>query len=513
MMNGSPMQADKIGSIAIIGGGTAGWIAASTLARVFRRNGPTITLIESSEIGTIGVGESTIPPIVSFNRWLGLDEGQFIRETNATIKLGIEFPDWYRLGHTYFHPFGPVGAPLDMVAFHHFWLRRRQQGDTTPFTDYSLNTIAAQMGRSPVPAGDPNNPNARLAHAYHFDASLYAALLRRQAEAGGVRRIDAKIVDVRLRGEDGFIRGVTLADGSSLDADFFIDCTGFRGLLIEGALKAGYEDWTRWLPCDRAVAVPCTGNGQLEPFTRATAREAGWQWRIPLQHRTGNGYVYSSCHISDDEATTALMRRLEGAAEAEPRTLRFTTGHRRKFFYKNCLALGLAGGFIEPQESTSIHLIQSGISRLIGCFPDLRFDPSGPAEYNRLTTMEYEQTRDFIILHYKAIQRDDTPLWRECAAMAIPDSLTYKWEQFRSSGRITITSDELFTPASWAAVALGQEIIPERYDPLADLIDDATVNRQLDNLRHQAKRIATSLMPHRDFLLAAGRPSATAFRT
>jgi tryptophan halogenase len=504
-MPGGDLADNRIQKIAVIGGGTAGWIAAATLAKVFRGSGMTITLVESNEIGTIGVGESTIPPIVSFNRWLGIDEAQFLQETNATIKLGIAFPDWSHIGHDYFHPFGPIGAPLDMVAFHHFWLRLRQEGDTTDLTEYSLNTIAARMGLSPQPTGGPNNPAARLAYAYHFDASLYAAFLRRRAEADGVKRMEGKIVDVRLRGEDGFVEGVTLADGRGLDADFFIDCTGFRGLLIEGALRAGYEDWRQWLPCDRAVAVACEGDGKLQPFTRATAREAGWQWRIPLQHRTGNGYVYCSRHISDDEATAALMSSLEGRAVAEPRVLNFTSGRRRKFFYKNCLALGLAGGFIEPLESTSIHMIQSGVSRLMGCFPDRSFDPRDADEYNRLTAMEYEQTRDFIVLHYKLTSRQDTALWRECQAMAIPDSLAYKWEQFRAAGRVVVTNDELFTPQSWIAVALGQGLIPQRYDALADLPDSRNVRDQLANLRQMVNRTAQTLMSHRDFLTRSGR--------
>ena len=499
-------QDNRIRSIVIVGGGTAGWIAAATLAKVFGGKGPAITLVESDEIGTIGVGESTIPPIVSFNRWLGLDEAQFLRETNATIKLGIEFPDWSHLGHTYFHPFGPIGAPLDMVAFHHFWLRLRQEGDATGLTEYSLNTIAARMGRSPQPASDPNNPASRLAYAYHFDASLYAAFLRRRSEAAGVRRVEGKVVDVTLRGEDGFIQSVTLADGQSLQADFFIDCTGFRGLLIEGALKAGYEDWRQWLPCDRAVAVPCEGNGALEPYTRATAREAGWQWRIPLQHRTGNGYVYCSRHISDDEAVATLLGSLEGRALGEPRVLRFNSGRRRKFFHKNCLALGLASGFIEPLESTSIHLIQSGISRLMGCFPDLSFDPRDAEEYNRLTAMEYEQTRDFIVLHYKLTTRQDTALWRECGAMAIPDSVAYKWEQFQAAGRVVITNDELFTPQSWVAVALGQGLMPQRYDPLADLPDTKSLRDQLASLRQLTQRTAQSLTGHREFLTGGANP-------
>jgi tryptophan halogenase len=499
------MQDDRIRSIAIVGGGTAGWIAAATLAKVFRGAGPAITLVESDEIGTIGVGESTIPPIVGFNRWLGLDEKQFLRETNATIKLGIEFPDWSHIGHNYFHPFGPIGTPMDMVAFHHFWLRRRLEGDDTALTEYSLNMIAARTGRSPQPAADPQNPANRLAYAYHFDASLYAALLRRRAEAGGVRRQEGKIVDVRLRGEDGFIQSLTLADGTSLEADLFIDCTGFRGLLIEGALKTGYEDWSHWLPCDRAVAVACEGDGQLQPYTRATAREAGWQWRIPLQHRTGNGYVYCSRCISDDQAVRALLSRLEGAAIGEPRVLRFTTGRRRKFFHRNCLALGLAAGFVEPLESTSIHLIQSGISRLMGCFPHRGFDPRDAEEYDRLTGLEYQQTRDFIMLHYKLTTRQDGPLWRECGAMTLPDSLAYKWEQFRAAGRLVINNEELFTPSSWVAVALGQGLVPEHYDPLADLPDSRAVAQQFAGLRQLLDRTAQTLTSHRDFIAAAAR--------
>ncbi|OJU11675.1 MAG: hypothetical protein BGN85_05620 [Alphaproteobacteria bacterium 64-11] len=308
---------------------------------------------------------------------------------------------------------------------------------------------------------------------------------------------------MHLRSEDGFIQGITLADGQSLAADFFIDCTGFRGLLIEDALKTGYEDWRHWLPCDRAVAVPCEGNGALEPFTRATAREAGWQWRIPLQHRTGNGYVYCSRHISDDQAAAALMGRLEGRALGEPRTLRFTTGRRRKFFHKNCLALGLAAGFVEPLESTSIYLIQSGISRLMGCFPHRGFDPSDAAEYDRLMGMEYEQTRDFIALHYKCSTRQDTALWRECRDMPIPDSLAYKWEQFRAAGRLAISKDELFTPSSWVAVALGQGLMPEHYDPLADLMDGRKLDQKMLQLRRLAGGTAASLTAHEVFLSIA----------
>ncbi|HWA91039.1 MAG TPA: tryptophan halogenase family protein [Rhizomicrobium sp.] len=494
------MSADeRIRSIAVVGGGTAGWMAAATLARVLK-GACAITVVESPEIGTVGVGEATIPTILSFNRWLGLDEDEFLRKTKATIKLGIEFRDWGRLGARYFHPFGPLGQAIDLVAFHHYWLKLRALGDASSLADYNVSAVAARLGRFARPPADPNLVLSRLAYAFHFDAALYAQFLREYAQARGVTRIERRIVDVTLDGESGFISSLVLDDGQRLEADFFIDCSGFRALLLGQALGVGYEDWTHWLPCDRAVAVPCALGGDTTPCTRSTAREAGWQWRIPLQHRIGNGYVYCSEHIGDDEAAATLLANLDGEALAEPRFLKFTTGRRKTIFHKNCLALGLAAGFLEPLESTSIHLIQSGISKLMGTFPGRRCDAHDAEEYNRTAIAEFDQVRDFIILHYCATERTDTKLWRRCRAMRIPDSLAYKIAQFRESGRVAQNADELFTPASWVAVAIGQNLMPARYDRLADLQDIAQVQAYAARLRGLIVRAVEGMPTHGDFI-------------
>lgn len=487
---------ENIRSIAIVGGGTAGWMAAATLARVLR-NSCQITLIESAEIGTVGVGEATIPPLMAFIKWLGIDENDLIRKTQGTIKLGIEFRNWGRLGHTYFHPFGPIGLPLEMVSFHHYWLKLRELGDTSALTDYAPSAVAARLGRF---ARSGPNRLFSLAYALHFDATLYAQLLRAYAETRGVRRIERNVTDVVLRGDDGFIDTLVLEDGKKVAADFYIDCSGFRGLLIEGALKTGYIDWTHWLPCDRALAVPCESIPDLAPFTRSTAHRAGWQWRIPLQHRTGNGHVYSSAFMSDDEATKILMENLDGSALAAPRKLLFTTGRRKKFFNKNCLALGLSAGFLEPLESTSIHLIQSGISRLMGVFPDRTFNPLDTDEYNRITIAEFEQVRDFIILHYCAMERTDSPLWRYCHTMEIPETLRYKIEQFRSSGRVVLYGDEVFTTANWAAVSIGQNIWPKRYDRLVDIHKVDDIKRHASQMRAGLLQMMQAMTSHRAFI-------------
>jgi tryptophan halogenase len=494
------MPNNRVRDIAIVGGGTAGWMAASILARRLARGFGTIRVIESPEIGAIGVGEATIPPIRLFNTALGINEDDFLRRTQGTIKLGIEFKNWSMLGRDYFHPFGVHGSSLDQVSLHQDWLKLRQVGDPSSFEDYSYNTVAARLGRV-FTAGDCNDALSPVfSYAFHFDASLYAQYLRDYAQARGVVRIERKVVNVELRSEDGFIRALHLDDGQQVEADLFIDCSGFRGLLIEQALKTGYEDWTHWLPCDRAVAVPCESAGALTPYTRSTAREAGWQWRIPLQHRIGNGYVYCSRFISDDEAAATLLANLDGKALAEPRFLRFTTGRRKKFWNKNCIALGLASGFLEPLESTSIHLIQSGITQLAAIFPDRSFDPCDADQYNKLQIDEYDKVRDFIILHYKATTRDDAPLWQYCANMQVPETLTYRTNLFRSSGRIAFEDRELFVEPNWLSVFIGQGIWPRRYDPLADIIPIDSVRSQLSRLKSLMRQTAEAMPTHAGFI-------------
>jgi tryptophan halogenase len=484
--------------IVIVGGGTAGWMAAAILARRLARGFGAIQVVESADIGIIGVGEATIPPIRLFNNALGIEENEFLRKTRGTIKLGIEFRNWSKPGREYFHPFGAHGTRLEQVSLHQDWLKLRHVGDTSSFEEYSLNTVAARLGRVSAATDDSLSPV--FAYAYHFDAALYAGYLRSYAEARGVERLEGKVVDVELRAEDGFIRALRLQDGRRLEADLFIDCSGFRGLLIEQALKTGYEDWTHWLPCDRAVAVPCESAGSLTPFTRSTARAAGWQWRIPLQHRIGNGYVYCSRFIGDDEAAATLLANLDGKAQAEPRFLRFTTGRRKKFWNKNCIALGLASGFLEPLESTSIHLIQKGLTHLLNLFPNRECAPTVVDEFNRLAIGEYERIRDFIILHYKATARDDAPLWKYCRSMDIPETLAYKIRQFTGSGRVVKYGGDLFASPNWIAVFMGQEIWPERYDTLVDQRDVATLRANLERVRETLHRAAEAAPLHETYL-------------
>ncbi len=490
----SPSRA--IQHVVIVGGGSAGWMTAAALSNTLTSKRCTVTLIESDEIGIVGVGEATIPPIKVLNQTMGLDEAEFLRRTQGTIKLGIQFVDWARQGRSYFHQFGPHGVQFDFAPLHQFWLKHRHEPEMPTIDEFSMAWAAASRGRFDKPTQDPRLITSHFDYAYHFDAGLYARFLREVSEKRGVQRVEGKIVDVSLRAGDGFVESITLQDGRSITGDLFIDCSGFRGLLIEDALKTGYDDWSHWLPCNRAMAVPCESAGEPLPYTRSTAREAGWQWRIPLQHRIGNGYVYCSDFMGDDEAASLLLQRLDGKALAEPRPLRFTTGRRKKLWNRNVIALGLASGFLEPLESTALHLVQSGISKLLALWPDRDFDPSVAAEYNRLSGLEFERVRDFIVLHYKLTQRVDSPLWRQAAAMSIPDSLQYKIDQFRRYGRIVVDGADLFGPASWLAVHLGQLNDPERYDPLLDqrAVDGKHFLRQQHQaMVHSAERMPTHM--------------------
>ncbi|SEL85694.1 tryptophan halogenase [Pseudoxanthomonas sp. GM95] len=496
------MTHSQIRDIVIVGGGTAGWMTAAALSKVLGGYAK-ITLVESEEIGIVGVGEATIPMIKLYNQALDLDEDDFIRQTRGSFKLGIEFVDWGRKGESYIHGFGKIGRDLGIVSFHHYWLKMFAQGKAAPLEQYSINTAACHDNRFMRATLDrPNSPLADIAYAYHFDAALYARFLRQYAERRGVVRVEGRVVHAQQRGEDGFITAVQLDNGQSLEGQLFIDCSGFRGLLIEQTLKAGYEDWTHWLPCDRALAVPCASAGPLTPYTRSTAREAGWQWRIPLQHRTGNGYVYSSAHISDDEAAATLLANLDGEALADPKPLRFVTGKRRKFWDKNVIAIGLSSGFMEPLESTSIHLIQSSIARLTAFFPHAGFDPVDIATFNAHADFEFDRIRDFLILHYHATDRDDTPFWNQCRTMAIPDSLQQRMDLFRSSGRIFRDANEMFAEVSWLQVMHGQGMRPASYHPLVDVYPEAKIGPYLDNIRGVIHACVQSMPTHEQFIAA-----------
>ena len=495
-MTGAPAP---LKSIVIVGGGSAGWMTAAALSDAVGQ-ACTITLIESEAIGTVGVGEATIPPIRHFNRRLGIDEATFVRETQGSYKLGIQFVDWGKLGHSYFHPFGQYGAEFDSVPFYHHWMRESLAGRTSgPIDDFSMCWAMAKAGKFTHPSPDRRLIQSTFDYAYHFDAGLYAAFLRRFSEARGVVRKEGRVIDVSLRGHDGFIEAVTLDDGTRITGEFFVDCSGFRGLLIEEALAAGYDNWQHWLPCDRAVAVPCE-RGEFTPYTRSTAREAGWQWRIPLQHRTGNGYVHCSQFISEDKAADVLLANLDGKALADPRPLRFVTGKRREFWKKNCVAIGLSAGFMEPLESTSLHLIQYGILRLIALLPDAAMSPLLAREYNVQTSVEYERIRDFLILHYKASERDDSELWRYCAAMPIPDSLQYKIDHFREHGMLVADGHELFANPSWIAVYLGQGIVPSRAPALARMREHVPVAERLAQIRAAMDEAVAAMPSHGEFI-------------
>jgi tryptophan halogenase len=475
--------------IVVAGGGTAGWMTAAAIARTMGRT-VELTLVESDAIGTVGVGESTIPPLVTYNRLLGINEADFMRATQATFKLGIQFDDWKNVGESYFHSFGTAGKDHWAAGFQHFWLYGREQGHEQSYDDYCLEVVAAREGKF------AHLPDNAINYAYQLDSTLYAKFLRTMAEADGAKRIEGKIAEVQLDGESGDIAALVLESGARIEGDLFIDCTGFRALLIEGALHAGFDDWTHYLPCDSAIAVQTENVRPAVPYTRAMAHDAGWQWRIPLQHRTGNGIVYCSRYLSKDAAHDRLMGNLEGNVLTQPNVIRFVTGARRRQWYRNCVAIGLSGGFMEPLESTSIHLIQRAVLRLIRMMPLGAVSERDVAEFNDQQDQDMLQIRDFLILHYKATERRDSPFWRQCATMAIPESLAQKIELFRETGRVFRRNEELFAENSWVQVMMGQGIMPRTYHPIAEKLRDEELQRLLATLRDKVANTTASLPPH-----------------
>jgi tryptophan halogenase len=479
--------------IVVAGGGTAGWMAAAAISRVMGR-AVEVALVESDAIGTIGVGESTIPPLITFNRLLGINEAEFMRATQATFKLGIAFDGWKQAGDSYFHSFGLTGTDHWAAGFQHYWLNGQTRGHAQPYDDYCLELIAAREAKF------AHLPDDRMNYAYQLDSTLYGRFLRRMAEADGARRIEGKIAQVQLDGESGNIAALVLESGLRIEGDLFLDCTGFRALLIEQALHAGFDDWTHYLPCDSAIAVQTESVAPAVPFTRAMAHDAGWQWRIPLQHRVGNGIVYCSRYLDHDAALDRLLGNIEGRVSTQPNRLRFVTGARRKQWHRNCLALGLSGGFMEPLESTSIHLIQRAILRLIRMMPAGEISPRDIAEFNDQQYTDMLQIRDFLILHYKVTDRRDSPFWRQCAAMEIPDSLAQKIELFRETGRVFRKNEELFAENSWVQVMLGQGIVPRSHHPIAAKLSDDDMSRLLSTLRQNVATTIRGLPGHADYV-------------
>ena len=485
--------------ICIVGGGTAGWIAAATMAEHLKGRLVDIELVESDDIGTIGVGESTVPPFLQMLARLGINEQEFIQETQASFKLGIQFEDWTDKGESYFHPFGAIGTRVDVSDFYQVWLKARMHGYARPLTDFAPAAAMARQGRFMLPFKAPRTPVQGAAYAIHVDAKRVAQFLRRFSEARGVVRTEGIVEDVALR-PDGFVQSLRLKSGKVVEADFFIDCSGFRALLIGKALGVGYTDWSQWLLCDRAIAVQTENVGPPAPYTLVQAQDFGWRWRIPLQHRTGNGYVFSSRHLSDDEATATLMSQVEGRPVVNPMTVPFKTGVRERIWHRNVLSIGLAGGFIEPLESTAIHLIHRGMEFFFRLMPDLDCDPALADEYNRRMTLDYEEIRDFIILHYALTRRGDTAFWRECRDMVLPEGLQHKLDVFRANGSVVEGLEPLFREVSWYAVLNGMGVRPRSYNPLVERIDFTGMPTEMDQAATILERFVTSLPTHQDFI-------------
>lgn len=493
------MTNNKIERVVIVGGGTAGWLTAALLSKILGK-ALDITVVESDKIGTVGVGEATIPPIVDLNRALGIEESRFLHATKGTIKLGIEFEGWGAQGQSYMHAFGKVGKDLPFCEFHHLWHKSHLLGNEKTLGHYSLNRRCALENKFAKLDNVPRTNLAGLAYAYHFDAGLYAKLLREVSEARGANRVEGIIEQVEVNDDSGFVEHVTLQGGQQISGDLFIDCSGLAALLIEKTLKVGFEDWSQWLPCDSAVAVPSEPLSTLKPYTHSIARSAGWQWQIPLQHRVGNGLVYSSKHLSDDEAIAQLLDGLDSEPLDTPRVIKFKTGRRSKQWHKNVVSIGLSSGFLEPLESTSIHLIQSAATRLVKLFPHQGVKQVEVDEFNRQSASEIEAIRDFIILHYKATSRDDSEFWRQCATMDIPQALADKIELFKQTGKVSGRTDDLFSNVAWQQVLLGQGIMPQDHHPLASTLSDEQVMGLMDNLDVLLGQCVEQLPTHRQFI-------------
>jgi tryptophan halogenase len=487
------VERKTIRKVVVAGGGTAGWMVAACLSKILGKR-LDIKLVESDEIGTVGVGEATIPTIVNFHRLLDINEQEFMAATQGTFKLGIGFENWRALGRHYIHSFGSTGTDHWTAGFQHFWLAGRKRGLASDYGDYCLELKASLAGRF------AHLPRGTLNYAYHIDAGLYAKFLRRFSEDYGVQRIEGKIAEVKTDPASGFITALRLDSGSDIEGDLFIDCTGFRGLLIGQTLHVGYEDWSHWLYCDSAVAAQTASVGDAIPYTRSIARDAGWQWRIPLQHRVGNGMVYCSKYLSDDQAKQALLAHVEGKVLTEPRVIKFRPGQRRQVWRKNCIAMGLASGFIEPLESTSIHLISRSMQRLMQLFPSEGIKQSDVDEYNEQTNREIEHIRDFIVLHYHVTERDDTPFWRATRSMEIPASLQHRIDLFRETGRVFRVPNELFAENSWIQVMLGQGIMPEQHHQVADLMDDAELSNFLGVIKSAVDKTVVQLPSHQAYV-------------
>ena len=492
------MSDNRVKNVVIVGGGTAGWMVAASLSHFYKTID--ITLVESSEIGTVGVGEATNATIRRFYGAMGMKDADVMRATNATCKLGIEFKDWYKLDSSFIHPFGLFGQDVGQVGFHHYWLKLHRMGETEDIADYSLGVALAKNGKFTTPSPNPPSMLSIFDWALHFDAALFSGYMKQFALSNEVKRIDAKVDQVKLKKDNGFIESISLDNGAVIPGDLFIDCTGFRALLIEETLNTGYIDWSEWLQCDRAVAVQSESIGDPAPHTIATAHKAGWQWKIPLQHRQGNGHAYSSHYIGDDEATHILVSNIEEELIGEPRMYNFVPGRRERAWNKNCIAVGLSAGFLEPLESTSITLVETAIEKIRLLFPDKSMNQGCVDEFNEMTRLEYERVRDFIILHYHATVRDDAPLWNYCRNMNIPETLAHKMKVFRDRGHLVKYRWEIFQPASWVALYTGNNILPSTYDPYVDNFDVEYLKSSFAAMKKSLEDAVSATPTHAEFI-------------